>query len=578
MKFTDSLAVPNTVVQYCLLDRIIDIKDAKKTDDIYFLVGVPSEKKDVRVGDIDIKHKKHFFLDLDLRKEYGGSTEDIIALGAYFKGLMDESIHFKEWRYIIFTGNGLHIYFTGDTVNVTENHGDAYQKICEMFHKECGELPDVQCKNPARIARLVGTYNNKNKDDPQKVEILFSQDKKSPLVKTLESYKPEVKELKKPVKMSTNDTMPVEDVIDFAKREPVKRMCDIFGIEYNRRNEIKIGGEFTSAKINEKENYINRFSGKGGGGDFISLLEEVFDINFKDAVDMVANKCLGKDVKWNKDDFYGIVSEFKKDLTPKVFTWGTPVLDFKIAPIKRGNYIVLVGETGRGKTTFMHYVARKNAENGIKTVYLSLEMTTDELIDRTARNYAGVTKDEYRRMDRDPLPDHKQEMYNRKVKELYAQDGIKILGFPKGKGKTIENIFKYLKGEEFDLLVLDNFGRIDKGDTINVNSATDRVIDKICDFASITQRPVILVHHFRKASGDTKKQFRSIDSIAGSAKICNDSDITIQIARSDDMETELGRSTLMIKEEKTRACEKEMVQTIYFKHGDFSDECPQLGF
>ena len=175
------------------------------------------------------------------------------------------------------------------------------------------------------------------------------------------------------------------------------------------------------------------------------------------------------------------------------------------------------------------------------------------------------------------LPEEKETLYQQRKLELEQQENISILGFPKGRRKTIEEIFDYIANETFDLLVIDNLGRIELQDNININISMNSVVDKICDFASVSKRPVVLVHHFRKG-GETKKQFRNIDSIAGSAKIFNDAEIVLQIAREADMADDYSSSMLHIREEKARECNMSKAQTIHYFNGNFVDTYPQQGF
>jgi hypothetical protein len=217
--FIKSVSLYST--QFCLLNKVVHLSEVKKTDDVYFLTGINPEVK-TRAKDVDILGKKHLFFDIDIRKdkEYEMTDEEIKQAGIFIGEMLKEDEEFKNWSYIIFTGNGLHIYYIGDEIKITEHYGEAYEMLCRRFEQVTGERPDTACKNPARIARLPGTYNNKA--EPKKVEIIAKQEARSELIKFLETYKPETKKIDKK-KQNWDKEITVEEVKDYAKTEPIKR-------------------------------------------------------------------------------------------------------------------------------------------------------------------------------------------------------------------------------------------------------------------------------------------------------------------------------------------------------------------
>jgi hypothetical protein len=79
--------------------------------------------------------------------------------------------------------------------------------------------------------------------------------------------------------------------------------------------------------------------------------------------------------------------EIKYDNQTK-FTWGIQDIDKRFGKPDTRELIVLFGYMSAGKTEYAYYVARKNAELGNKTLYLSLELPEYDMKLRICRKKA----------------------------------------------------------------------------------------------------------------------------------------------------------------------------------------------
>ncbi len=157
--------------------------------DLFFVGGVNPSKGKERAKDEDITKKNYIYFDIDVRKtlEFDSSDEDIKRLAeTKFLPLLNDS-KFSSWRYVVFTGNGLHVYyFSEDPVEIKAT--DFWRMGMAQLVKEFSDVIDTpvdrQCVNAARIARLPGSYNNKQ--EPKLVEILFTQDCYSNIISCVE--------------------------------------------------------------------------------------------------------------------------------------------------------------------------------------------------------------------------------------------------------------------------------------------------------------------------------------------------------------------------------------------------------
>lgn len=189
-KFYEDLIIPETVVQlgkanqvYVIVKQVSDfngIEIFSDTNDIYFIGGVDPAIDKTRASDGDVKLKNYFFFDFDIRKEYPDMTDEAIKeLGrGWMQACLEGSDLTKNWRYIVFTGNGLHVYFfSPEPVAITDPEAwrMGLTKFLDSAEVSMGYKPDRACVNVSRISRLPGTFNQKS--DPAKhVEIIAFQD------------------------------------------------------------------------------------------------------------------------------------------------------------------------------------------------------------------------------------------------------------------------------------------------------------------------------------------------------------------------------------------------------------------
>ena len=169
--------------------NVVDEKKATKTktDNVYWLCWVDKEKaQGKRAKDDDIKDKNYFCIDLDIRKAHKEiyledcSDEDIIKEGLNFaQNLKEEDEFFWEWRWIVFSWWGLHIYYVWKPTTITsKQYSDAVGRIYRKWNEimgNCIYLADMACKNRARIFRLPGSVNQKYGNE---VKILAEQENK----------------------------------------------------------------------------------------------------------------------------------------------------------------------------------------------------------------------------------------------------------------------------------------------------------------------------------------------------------------------------------------------------------------
>lgn len=260
------------------------------------------------------------------------------------------------------------------------------------------------------------------------------------------------------------------------------------------------------------------------------------------------------------------------DKDEKIYTWGTQSLNQTITPIKSHHYIVLAGETGCGKTAWTFDVARKNAQEGVRVAFISLEMDTSSIITRDARQYAGITKEQWR--DKKLITETQMAAYRKRKDFLKNLPGLHLIGFPseeKVTVKTIENIVKYAP---YDLIIIDNLDCIQKEKESKRDFDHEKDIADMCmKITNAVKKPIIMLHHLRKGNDESGKA-RGIDSFKGSSKITHNADIVLMVHRKkrEKCNTQQEKDSLYVYQLKDRDFGYGGMCKIFFNKGNFGDD------
>jgi len=563
------------------IDRVTDVISQNSFENLYVLGCVPHEcptsgDKRRKTTDKDITRKNYTFFDIDIRKQHTSITDEEIQLVALeIIEKLNGSTQFKDWKYVVFSGNGIHIYYIGSLVHINPKYySSGYASMATTLSKLIGYEADAQCKNTARIGRLPYSHNNKNGGHIQTF-IIADQDRYSNIVEDMNT------------EGAKQNSISLQDAITKIKDYPIKSMCEAFGIQTTNKNEVIINGEVTSAKINEKDNYVHRFSGKEGNGDFIALYQAIFNKSFIDSIDDITTKVFNSSIKRDKEDPKLVVvhkqieRERLKEQRKQAFSigydpldWNTPRMNNSMPLIKPYSYVVIAGETKSGKTTLVFDLSFKNAVKGKKVVYYSLEMTKEQMFDNICRSAAGITPEDERHKLRTLFyPDTKELVFERKRASLTAATNLHVIGKRLGQSSTILSILDHvLENPDIDLLVLDNLDKID-GKPGQDDMARQRDISKLLTYFTTEYNiPVILIHHLRKKTGyKDSGGLRDIDSLSGSSKISHDADLVVFVSRDKTDSGEFVDNDTMVRVMETREFSP-LTKLIEFKDGTFVDK------
>lgn len=263
-----------------------------------------------------------------------------------------------------------------------------------------------------------------------------------------------------------------------------------------------------------------------------------------------------------------------------IFTWGTKRADLELKRIENWNYVILAGLGNSGKTTYTFFMAEANARQGRKVLYLSYEMTREELIKSISRKFAKITDKEWEDWTD---TEQQKEKYREKEKELRNNTNLILVGLHNDESTTKEATYEQMKIHNPDIVFIDNFARIYEP-WIN-STQNDEIKSKyFANLTNNTQIPIVIIHHVNIKT-TTKNVFPKVQDVRGSGKIFDDCDIMVLCHRHkrepSDMSIGAEWETRTVQEmenesrfyliqEKVRMWDVGFV-FIYHKSGNFTD-------
>ncbi|MBU1126721.1 AAA family ATPase [Patescibacteria group bacterium] len=422
-QFLNDVHIPGTIIQMGGVNNVmhsgIECEEFLKQNEhlnLYFLANVdadsPMKSVEIRTGnakypdknrgsDIDLSKKNYFFLDFDIRKdlEAEGRTdltdEEIIEYGKTIGEKLNEEERSKNWRYIVFSGNGVHVYYIGEPIDVIQGE---FQLGVDHFigfaERVVGMKGDHACQNPARIARVPTSFNNKK--EKKQTKFIAFQDEWFEMSKIYDcAQAAKTKQMKIEFEKTPID-YESDPVIDRINQIPVE---DEVKVDYpmwsfDGKN-FWAGGENATAAFRDtkgqnllcgaKESrwFEDKFGTRRGVGTFL-YRKLMSGFNKRQTIEYFKKKYDLSDAPTAKKEeeikFLNLeellveaVIENEKADPSQLVTYGYNFLDNELGGILEGELLLLGGIAGTGKTTFAMKVAEKAAKAGKKVVVIALE-------------------------------------------------------------------------------------------------------------------------------------------------------------------------------------------------------------
>lgn len=590
-RFLEQL-VPHGEIEYNELNRALRIEEIEwLKKDIYFLGGVTDGMK--RNWDNDIIDKRYFVVDYDLRENYKKVTGELLSDEKLHQMLehivtVIEDTEFEQWRYVVFSGNGFHFYYTSADLPMEKlRYKDfveyLYQKLDKLFMDPIFKV-DHSCVNIWRILRLPGTTNRKRKVkhglEPAVCEILLDIDRDFPAVIHLGHF--EEISLKKIAWEEIRQAMArvsdnqLEAILNIPMEELVLKYSGIELMSDKKNFKSPKDGSRVGMFLHDNVLYHTGthhiHDAFKGYNTFLFVKEHyglktnktTFDWFRAEYPDLVDVKPRAKTIE--AEDMIEI--DFKHKLP---FTWGLKQLDRKFGRYDINRFNVIIGESWSGKTEYTFFQARENAKTN-KVLYLSLEMMPKNLMIRYAMKRAWVTQ--IQRSDKS-LSMNQQQLMKDYILEVQSIKNLKILGMENPSMLDIIKTVQEYYAKWYTLFYIDNMWFIyGQGEEIESTKEISRQMKALTNQLPIS---INLIHHLRKWTTKERKSARGLADIRSSGKIENDADNVLQIRRNltEEEMTPEERSEVMAILHKDRDFWQPASGKIWFYTGKYHGDNPR---
>lgn len=239
-----------------------------------------------------------------------------------------------------------------------------------------------------------------------------------------------------------------------------------------------------------------------------STLEEAMEM-VKKQVEAV-NKIGGKNNKYQVASMIDYIDSskdrFKNWGKMQGLSTGFPAIDRLTLGLSEGELVIIAGPTSRGKTLLAMSISNNVAKYGGRVLFVTLEMTKEELTSRYMYVNGGWDSDEFGIVAANTIFQENDEL----------------------DWKDIDGLIQNAKEElDVDLVVIDHLHYFAR-DLKNAAEELGQITMRFKKNAIRHKLPIILISHIRKLGKD---EDLSADSLRGSSLIAQDSDIVLLVNR-----------------------------------------------
>lgn len=209
----------------------------------------------------------------------------------------------------------------------------------------------------------------------------------------------------------------------------------------------------------------------------------------------------------------------------KIITTGYRGLDEKLGCMQGGDFIILAGATGMGKTCMMINLIASIAKNGFKVDVFSLEMSLKQLQNRLICSQTGVDASKFRTRS---FADYEKRVYEKYIKEILPNLPIKICS---EYDITVDKIRDMAKKSESDIVFIDYLGLISGGSNKSTYDRISQISREIKLSAMEINKPFFVLHQLNRSYADRQDKTPRLSDLRDSGKIEQDADTVCFVHR-----------------------------------------------
>ena len=213
-------------------------------------------------------------------------------------------------------------------------------------------------------------------------------------------------------------------------------------------------------------------------------------------------------------DIEGDFSAFIRDIEKNTLKTGLAKLDH-VMPITVGSNIGVVAAAGAGKTAFALNVLKHNSEEGILTVFASLDMHRNRLFEKVLYNLTGISREDLYTKFRNGEAKELLDMVRKHYGNVYFYDKASA---------TVSDIKRYVQeveaktGQKVKMVLIDYFERVNS-DVNDDTAASKKIAGEIQDMINELDIACITLCQPSKMSlgGGPDTELKSYTNIKGSS-------------------------------------------------------------
>lgn len=209
----------------------------------------------------------------------------------------------------------------------------------------------------------------------------------------------------------------------------------------------------------------------------------------------------------------------------KIITTGYPDIDKKLGCMQGGDFIILAGATGMGKTCMMINLVAAIANLGFKVDVFSLEMSLKQLQNRLICSQTRVDASKFRTRS---FADYEKRVYEKYIKETLPNLPIKICS---EYNITVDRIRDMAKKSDSDIVFIDYLGLISGGSSKSTYDRISEISRELKLAAMETNKPFFVLHQLNRAYADRQDKTPRLSDLRDSGKIEQDADTVCFVHR-----------------------------------------------
>lgn len=203
-------------------------------------------------------------------------------------------------------------------------------------------------------------------------------------------------------------------------------------------------------------------------------------------------------------------------------------IDNLIGGFQGGNYVILAGATGMGKTAMAINMIMNIIKHNKKVLLISLEMTPWEILARIISKELKITSESIRNhsLSEQALTRYMQYIDGEEFKHLQE-----CLTIPANNNLTISKIEEIVRKSKSNIVFIDYLGLIKSEMKASSYEQVSDISRRLKLLAMETDKPIVCLHQLNRAAADRKDKRPVLSDLRDSGKIEQDADFITFVYR-----------------------------------------------